>query len=186
MELTTNYIISQILTITMYVFLASSYYAKSRKKVLILNFSATIIVSIAYLLLNAYTGLLMSVISFIRSLIFLIDENINGKRDKINKKDIIILITIFAMAIISAIYTYDGFFSLLSLFATLIYTYSVCQKKTSTYKILGIPTSLLWMSYNFYIGSVFGFFLEGIILIFSTTGYIYEVKNNNTTNWRKK
>ena len=177
MELTTNYIISQILTVTMYVFLASSYYAKSRKKVLILNFSATIIVSIAYLLLNAYSGLFMSIVSFIRSLLFLIDENKNGKRDKINKNDIVILIIIFSIAITFAIYTYDGFFSLLSLFATLVYTYSVCQKKTSIYKILGIPTSLLWMSYNFYIGSILGFFLEGVLLIFSTTGYLVEKKN---------
>ena len=38
MELTINYILSQIFTIIMYGLLALTYYAKDRKKVLIINF----------------------------------------------------------------------------------------------------------------------------------------------------
>lgn len=178
MNLTTNYIVSQILIIIMYVFLASSYLIKNRKIILSVNIFATIINSVAYILLNAYTGLFMCIVALIRNLCFLIDEKKNGKRDVLNKKDIVILFVIIIIATFSTVFTYDGFYSLLAFLATVIYTYSVCQKKTSIYKILGIPTGILWMLYNFWIKSIFGFILEAILLIFSTTGYIWELKLN--------
>ena len=74
MELTINYILSQIFTIIMYGLLALTYYAKDRKKVLIINFLSLIANGIAYIFLNAWTGLAMCVVALIRNIIFLIDE----------------------------------------------------------------------------------------------------------------
>lgn len=176
MEITTAYIASQVFTIITYVLLAATYYAKNRKAVLVISFLSLIANGIAYILLNAYTGLAMCIVALIRNIIFIVDERKNGKRDEINKKDIIILIILYLVSIISAVFTYEGFLSLLSVFATMLYTYSVWQKKTNIYKLLGIPIGILWILYNIYIISIFGIILEAILLICSITGYIIEMK----------
>ncbi len=184
MEFTVNYIFSQFFTVLMYALLAISYYAKNRKNVLILSFLSVIANAIAYILLNAYTGLAMCFIALIRNIIFLVDEKKNNKKDEITKKDIIILVILYLISIISAIFTYDGILSLLSVFATMTYTYSVWQKDTKMYKLLGIPAEGLWLLYNIYINSLFGIILEGVLLISSINGYRIE-KNKQNNNFNK-
>lgn len=176
MEISLAYILSQIFIIIMYVFLALTYYSKDRKTVLILNFVSLIANALSYVFLNAYTGLAMCIVALIRNIIFLVDEKKNGKSEEIGKKDIIILIVLYVISIVSAIFTYEGFLSLLSVFATMIYTYSVWQKKTKIYKFLGIPVGVLWILYNIYIFSIFGIILESILLICSITGFILEAR----------
>ena len=78
MEFTTTYILSQVFTITMYVLLAATYYAKDRKKVLILNFLGLIAIGIAYIFLNAWSGVSMCIVSLFRNVIFIIDEHKHG------------------------------------------------------------------------------------------------------------
>lgn len=68
-------------------------------------------------------------------------------------------------------FTYEGFLSLLSVFATMLYTYSVWQKKTIVYKLCGIPIGILWVLYNLYVKSIFGVILEAILLVSSSIGY---------------
>ena len=176
MELTSTYVISQVFTVIMYILLGITFYVKERRVVLILNFIATISIAIAYILLGAWTGLAMCIVVVIRNIIFLLDEKKNGKRETINKTDIIILIVLYSISITFAIFSYDGIFSLLSVAATMLNTYSVWQKDIKIYKLLGIPTGILWVLYNTYIMSIFGIILEGILLICSTTGYILEKK----------
>ncbi len=171
-----TYILSQVFTILMYVLLAITYYVKNRKTVLIISFLSLIANAIAYILLNAYTGLAMCIVALVRNIYFLIDEKKNGKQDEITKKDIFVLAILYIISIIFAVFTYEGFLSLLSVFATMLYTYSVWQKKTSVYKLCGIPVGILWVAYNLYVKSVFGVILEGILLISSMIGYRLEMK----------
>ena len=77
MEITTQYIISQIFTIISYMFLALTYHAKNRKAVLTLNLLGQISFVIAYILLGAWSGLAMTIVALIRNVIFIIDENKN-------------------------------------------------------------------------------------------------------------
>lgn len=180
MNWSVTYILSQVFTIIMYALLALTYYAKDRTKVLILSFLSLIANGIAYIFLSAWTGFAMCVVALIRNIIFLLDEKKNGKREKINKMDIIVLIILYIISIISAIFTYEGFFSLLSVFATMLYTFSVWQKKTNIYKLLGIPIGILWVLYNIYIFSIFGIILESILLMCSITGYLLEMKKSKS------
>lgn len=178
MELTTTYILSQIFTIITYILLALTYYAKDRKRVLILSFLSLIANFLEYAFLLAWTGAAMCVVALVRNIIFLVDEKKNGKRETNNKTDIIILVALYAILITSAVFTYDGFLSLLSVFATMLYTYSVWQKKTIVYKFFGVPVGVLWILYNIYVMSIFGIILESILLICSITGYVLEMKKN--------
>ena len=134
--ISTTYIISQVFVIIMYTLVSLTYYVSNRKTLLIMSFCAIVSEAIGYTLLHAYTGLAMCFVALIRNAIFLVDEKKNGKTEIISKKDIAILLILFSITIISSIFTYDGIFSLLSVFATMLYTYSIWQKKTITYKIL--------------------------------------------------
>ncbi len=176
MELTGNYVASQVFTILTYVLLAITYYVKNRKTVLVISFLSIIANAVAYILLNAYTGLAMCVVALIRNIYFMVDEKKNGKNDEIKKKDIVALIIIYGMIAISTVFTYEGFLSLLSVFATMLYTYSVWQKKTLVYKLCGIPGGVLWILYNLYVKSVFGVILEAILLVSSMIGFGIERK----------
>ncbi len=178
MELTTAYVLSQIFTIITYVLLAMTYYAKNRKAVLTISFASLITNGLEYVFLSAYSGLAMCIVALIRNIIFLVDEKKNGKRDTNTKKDVVILVILYIISIASAVFTYDGFLSLLSVFATMLYTYSVWQKKTNIYKLLGMPIGVLWILYNMYVQSLFGVILEAILLVCSMTGYILEMRNN--------
>lgn len=173
-----TYILSQVFTIINYALLGLTYYAKDRRKILIIGFLSIIATAISYILLDAWTGVAMCVVALIRNIIFLVDEKKNGKRETIRKKDIVILIVLYFITIISTVFTYDGFLSLLSVFATSTYTFSVWQRKTNIYKLLGIPVGILWILYNIYVKSIFGIILESILLICSTSGYILERKKN--------
>ena len=173
-----QYIISQIFTIISYMFLATTYYVKSRRNVLILNCIVQCTFMIAYILLGAWSGLAMSIVALLRNLFFMVDEKKNGQRDKINKTDIIILVAIYIICIISATITYEGVLSLLPVISTIIYTFGVYQKNIKTYKLLGIPIEILWVIYNIYIKSLFGIILEIVMLCVCTIGYILEVRKN--------
>ena len=128
MQTTGIYVLSQVLVIINYVLLIISYQLKNRKTILIVNFVSTISISIAYLLLSAYTGFAMAIVSIIRNIIFLAN---NKKRKKITKKDVNILLSLCAISVLFTIFTYDGFFSLMPLVATILYTYSIWQKDRS-------------------------------------------------------
>ena len=176
MELTLTYVLSQVFIIINYVLLMATYQLKNRKTVLIFNCVSMIAEGLSYIFLSDWSGLAMVFVGIIRNLIFMIDEKRNGKSDRITKKDIIILIVLYVIAIISAIYTYEGFWSLMSVFATMLFTYSVWQKKTKIYIILVIPVGLVWIIYNIYIVSLFGIILETLLLISAIIGIVRENK----------
>lgn len=178
--MTVAYVLSQVFIIINYLFLIMTYQSKSRKQILILNFGALIATGISYLFLSAYSGLAMSVIAMIRNIIFMIDEKKHGKKDKNGTRDYLILAILYVISIISAILTYNGILSMMSVLATMLYTYSVWQKNTKVYKALGIPIGIMWLIYNISIFSVFGIILESVLAISSVIGYIRENKKENT------
>ena len=165
------YTISQIFVVIGYFLLATSYCLKSRKNILIVCFFTLESSFFEYLLLSAYSGMALMVLAIFRNLIF-IEENQNDCNDKITNKDWMILFGLYLLSIIFAIFTYTGIGSLLSILASMIYTYSVWQKKEHIYKILGIPASLLWIMYNVYIKSIFGVILEFALLIFEVINVV--------------
>ena len=78
--------------------------------------------------------------------------------------------------IIVSIPTYNGFLSLMSVFATMTYTYSIWQKNTLVYKFMGVPVGILWIIYNAFVGSFFGVTLEAALCVASLIGFIVALK----------
>lgn len=174
--MTATYILSQVFIILYYIFLIMTYQSKSRRNILIFNFCALVATGISYIFLSAYSGLAMVIVAIIRNAIFIIDEKKNGKSDRNGIKDYIILAILYSISIIFAIFTYNGILSMVSVIATMLYTYSVWQKNTKVYKLLGIPIGIMWIIYNIYIFSIFGIILEVVLAISSIIGYIRENK----------
>lgn len=179
MELTTQYILSQIVTIFVYIFLSLTYCIKNRKLILAFSFLSNFLNAIAFILLGAYTSSIMCAISILRDIIFIIDQKINGKSNIIAKKDFIILAFIYSLSIISIIVTFKGFLTLLYAAGSMLYTYSIWQKNNKVYRFLGIVVTLLVICDSIYIKSIFGVILQGIVLITSITGYIAAIREEN-------
>lgn len=163
MEISLTYISSQILVIIYYIIYSSTFHLNDRNKILISGIIATIISSISYLLLGAYTGMAMCFVAIIRNLLF-----------SKNKKNILNLILIFLLTIISSVITFNSYFCLFNIIATLIYTYALWQKNTKTYKLLGIFVNMLMIVYDIYIKSIFGIIFMSIAFISSIMGFYKE------------
>lgn len=70
----------------------------------------------------------MVFVAIIRNIIFIIEEKRNCKNDKNGTKDYIILAVLYLISIVFAILTYNGILSMMSVVATMLYTFSVWQK----------------------------------------------------------
>jgi len=167
MDLPLSYIASQILVIIYYLIYSWTFHLKDSNKILIFGIIATIISSISYLLLNAYTGMAMCFVAIVRNLLFTKD-----------KKNTLNLTLIFILTIIASIFTFNNYFCLFNIIATLIYTYALWQKNTKTYKLLGVIVNGLMIIYDIYINSVFGVILISIAFISSIVGFSKENKCN--------
>jgi len=179
MELSLSYILSQVFSILSYVLIGATYYVKNRKTILVLSLFQALLLGVGYYFLHQYQGMLILTVSIITSIIIFIDEQKNGKSEKIEKKDIIILVCILIYTIILAIITYTEPLSLLSVGATILWVFSVWAKKVKTYKFLAIITCIFWLGFNIYAKSISGIIVEVILLITSILGYVLEIKRNN-------
>lgn len=166
MELSLAYIFSQILVIVYYLMYSFTFHLKDSKRILIFGIIATLISSFSYILLKAYTGMAMCFIAIIRNLLFSKEEK--GKT-KLN------LILIIILTIIASIFTFNNYFCLFNIVATLIYTYALWSKNTKTYKLLGIFVNALMIVYDISIQSIFGVIFMSVALISSIVGFFKEI-----------
>lgn len=164
MKFDLTYWISQAFVVISYTLLIFTYLTKNRKKIIIFNFFALAATAVTYILLSAYTGLLMIIIAVIRNILLL-------KYDK-EKDQLRNLIIVYILTLLSAIFTYTGISTILVVFSCLLYSYSIWQKDTRKYKILAIPISVMWIAYNFCIGSIFTIVFESLLLISAIIGLI--------------
>ena len=185
-ELTPAYIWSQVFTIVMYVFLMICYQLKKRKSILIVSIIALLCNMAAYILLQAWTGLAMCAIALFRNLYSYWDESVHPGQTKITTRDTVILVVVYLAMIIVSIPTYNGFLSLMSVFATMTYTYSIWQKNTLVYKFMGVPVGILWIIYNAFVGSFFGVTLEAVLCAASLIGFIVALKAKKNGKRHKK
>lgn len=180
MELTTQYILSQVVIIFVYLFLSLTYCVKSRRLILAFSFLSNFLNSIAFILLGAYTSSAMCTISIFRDIIFLIDEKINGKSAKITKKDIALLVLVYGICTIAIISTFNGFSSLLYATGSMLYTFSIWQKNNKLYRFMGIPVTLIVIVDSILLKSIFGVILQGVVLIVSIAGFVSQKENKET------
>lgn len=179
------YALSQIFIIMNYIFLGMTYHIKDRNKILIFNIMSLISAGLSYVCLSAYSGIAITIVSILRNIFFMIDLKLHGKSKKINLNDKCMLGFIYLLCILAAFFTYQGFYSLMCIFATMVYTYSVWQRDNKVYRYLGVPVSLIWLVYNIYIRSLFGIIFEIFLLAAVITGIVRVNKKEIIINNKK-
>lgn len=175
--MSTEYIFSQVFVVISYLLLGSTYLVKNRKLLLGLNVLSLFANAAGYLFLSAWSGLAMCGVALLRNAILLLQNHFD--KDKKNK---IIDWSIFAfLFIVSGVCGYftcrgQSWLSWFSVIATFIYTISIWQKNQLVYKILGIICSIMWIVYNIFVWSIFGFSLEAVLLVVEVVGTIITLK----------
>lgn len=181
------YIWSQIFTIIEYGLLGASYLAKKRKAIVLLDIASMATGIVAFLLLGADLGMAMSVVILLANFYYLWDEHTEGAKNRLTLRDYIVLAIVLILIAILAVLTYDGPLSLLSVAATVLYEISIFwQGNTRMYKLLGIPVAFCWMTYNGFVGSIFGVICELGMLATSIVGYVREVRSGKKKRTRRQ
>lgn len=162
MDLSITYVFSQILVIIYYLIYSVTFQLKEKNKILFLGIFATLLSGLSYFLLHAYTGLAMCFVAIIRNIWF--------SKSKSKKS----LIIIYLITSLLSIFSYQNIFSILNIFATIIYTYSLWQESTKKYKLLGIIVNGLMIVYDAYIKSIMGVVFMVVSFISSIIGYYKE------------
>ncbi len=169
-----KYFISQLLVIIATVIISVTYITKSRKKLLECFIAYNTFYGIHYLLLNAYTGFFMNLVSIGRNVFFYY----NNKKGKEN--GLTFLIILFAIIIGFGIYSYQDFYSLISMSASLLSAYSVWQKDVKKYRYIAVIVSIEFIIYGIHICSPFAVITEIILLLVELVGIFINRKKEKT------
>jgi hypothetical protein len=125
--------------------------------------------SIYYFIISAYTGAILSIISFIRTIIFI-------NKNKINKNVYLFILLFFeSIIIINCIFTWHSYVSLLPTIGSVIRTYALWQIDMKVVRISGITTGIFYGLYYVYYNS---WFMVLGYLILLMTGIITVIKND--------
>lgn len=144
----------QILGLIYALFLILSNFGKSTKQILFLQTISFFFKTLHYYLLGGISGFLTSLISMIRNIIFY-----KIKESKIWAVFFIIIYIIIGIITLKSIYT------LLPVFATIIYTLIINYNNPKYLRYGIFITSLTWLIYNIYIISYSGIIIQIIMLI---------------------
>lgn len=144
----TVYIISQVISIIATFFLLFSYQQKTHKRIVAMQAVAGLLFGTQYLMLGAYEGMICNYIGAVRGVVY-------SFRTKNKFIDSLFCPALFAAAfIISGIITYTSPFSLLPICAMCIASFVSWNIKAQQLRALTLPTSLMWLIYNAWCGSV--------------------------------
>jgi len=171
-----TYIISQVITAIFYGLLTWSYFLKTKKSIIIVGTISVLLNAVVFILLGAWTGLAMCIVALVRNLVCYLADNKSHDKKHFGTSWLFFIIILLAIITVT-IPTYDGFLSLMSVFATTLYSYSIWQKKPIVYKLCGVPVGILWIIYNIYIVSLFGIVLESGLTVFVLVSLAIEQKN---------
>lgn len=148
-----NFFLGQITSILAWIFLIISYWKNKDDKILYLQILSCIFFMLNYLFLGAYTGLFVVFFEIVRDYLYIKFDD--------DKKTFMYTLPIYALI---GIFSYDGFWSLFSIFASLNDGYALIFKQKKVV-FLGIVTYVLWLIYDIRYFSLPNVLLESILII---------------------
>lgn len=159
-------IVAQIFGFIALVFYVVGLQLNNKKKVLIYLIITNIFYSLQYLMLDAYSGLFVSLIGIFRCIIFL-------KFEKEQKEvPLYVLLIIFGIITYSGILSYNGLLSLIPICMGFVYSWSTWQKNMKNFRIVCIINAISWFFYNFMIGAYVGVFSTIVEFTFAVVAII--------------
>ena len=155
-----RFLFIQFLSFLAWLFMFFSYYRKNTNKILVFQIMGNITFCIHYLLLGAYSGLI----------ICLIDAICNISYYKTDKDKYIYYISI-PFRLLSGVFTGTGLFDIMPVCGSLIEGYSLTKEKKFVV-IGGIITYSIWAIYDFSFMSYVGMIFD-LIIVFSNIGILF-------------
>lgn len=135
--------------------------------------SGSLIFAIQLFMLGAYTGAVLDLISFVRTLIF--SNNTNKKW----AQNPLWLLFFVVVMIVSGILTWNDFFSLFAILGSLLSTFALWMKKPKYTRIISLFVGPCWIIYNVVNGSIMGVVNEIIALTSIIIGIVrLDLKKN--------
>lgn len=131
---------------------------KKHKHIVLLKLSSELTFSIQYILLGAWTGAVLDFISVIRNFLFY----------RFVKKGISttpVILVFGAFVVVTGFLTFDGIMSILPIISKLLTTVSYGMKKEKWLRLITLPSCILWIVYNLFVGSWAGAVTDGITLV---------------------
>jgi len=153
--MTLTEIIAQFFSAAAYILFLFCYHGKSMKRVLTVKLCADIFGTTAYILLGAYSGMAMNIISAVRGIIYI-------NNDKKFFKHRIWMFIFMGISLTSAVITWKSFYSILPALAGAISTYSLWQKNVKVARIIALLINILLFTYNLCVGSYAGMVGEAL------------------------
>lgn len=148
-----NFFLGQLTSILAWIFLIISYWKNKDDKILYLQILSCIFFVLNYLFLGAYTGLFVVFFEIVRDYLYIKFDD--------DKKTFMYTLPIYALI---GIFSYDGFWSLFSIFASLNDGYALIFKQKKVV-FLGIVTYVLWLIYDIRYFSLPNVLLESILIV---------------------
>lgn len=177
---TTEYILSQVCVIIATILYGLSYCTKNKKVILILNMLSIIFYVAEYSLLHSFMAAAMKLVALCRIIWFYINDRLGKKNDYTS------LIVSMSVFVIMSILTYSHPMDLLSLVASLVFTYAVWQNDIFWYRALSVMTGILWVMLDIYYYTLMGIILGTVLFIVKLVSTIKFVIDNHKTIDRQK
>lgn len=157
------FIFVQIIGFIAWILLGLSYYRKDTDRILAFQVIANILFCLHYLLLSAYSGLLICVFELVRDYLYY----------KTDKDNYIFIISIIVY-IISSILTYTALLDVFPYVASTLDGFFLTKKKKMV--VFGaIITYILWLIYDIYVVSWSGAITDGIIIISNLSILLFNI-----------
>ena len=149
------------------------YQQKERKKLLVWKLISDICWLTQYLLLGAYSGAGIALVSMIRGLVFV-------NREKQWAKSRLWLYGFWTLSIVIGILTWKNLFSIFTMVASLVAITSFWIGNPKLSRVFSYPISVCMLIYDFNVSAISGIVNELLILISSTIGILRHDKNKKT------
>lgn len=167
-----EFLIVQFIGAIGYSTLALSYFKKEKKQILFMQIISYIFFTIHYYLLNGITGAICNLIGLFALVTIYIFEKYEFKNLKIVSTFFILLLLIIN------IMTFQNFFSIFPLIASVIVIVSFLEKDENNIRAIGVVAAVCWLIYAIAYKSYIAIIFEVITLIDVCVAFL--------KNWRKE
>lgn len=149
-----------------------SFQAKNRKYLLILQIVSLLLFSVQYLLLGAWTGLILEFICIVRNIMFYF-------RDRVKSFNNIAMPIFFSLAAIAVgVFTRTAWYWFIPVLANISQTIGLYMRKDINNRIFFLIGSPLWLVYNCLTGALVGVVTEVCNIISIVISIVRLAKNN--------
>lgn len=146
------FILAQICGIIALIVTVIAVQFKTKEQIVMCSILANLVVSIQFLLLNAITGAVISIINTIRCIIFYYYK----KKDR--KPSLIVLLIFEVIAVVSGIISWQNLWSIIPIIVTVVYTYGLWQDNVKVIRITTGVAGFGWAIYDIivmaYVGAI--------------------------------